>query len=91
MQWARCIRRYHRTLVLHDIRIADPGNTVRDALKLKTGHAYVPFVFLDGQKYDGDVLVEALKVPSGSPPGTRPPAEATLRRAGITAPGFFRP
>ena len=70
---------------------ADPGNVVRDELKVRTGHPYVPFVFLAGAPVEGDAFVTSLKVPSGSPPGTRPPAEAALAAAGLRATGYFRP
>lgn len=64
---------------------------MRDALKARTGHPFVPFVFVAGKHVDGDAFVASLKVPSGSPPGTRPPGEATLATAGLRATGYFRP
>ena len=75
----------HRVIALDAF---ENGNAVRDELKARTGDAYVPFCFVRGGHVPGESFVESLRVPTGSPVGTRPPL---VLRAGLHAPGFFRP
>lgn len=60
---------------------------MKDALHARTGQLHVPYVFVGGKNYEGDVFTESMKAP-----GTE--AVKILAAAGVTAPGkggYFRP
>lgn len=80
----------HRVIALDHFQ---DGNSVRDQIKLRTGAAYVPFVFVRGEFVDSDEVLNGLKVATGSPPGSVPSFADRLLRTGLALPagGFYRP